>query len=328
MLPNILFLSPWFREVIWGGQGLREHYNKALPPKKRIGESWEVSASSGMESIVSGGPFHGYTLRQLVETHGKELLGSLIYTRYKGKFPILIKLLDAQENLSVQVHPDDDYVQSYNLGNFGKMEAWYILHSKSGKIAYGLKPKIGKSEIQAAILKNCVEDALEFFHVEAGDVVYLPPGTLHALCKGVIAYEVQQSSNLTFRIYDYNRRDPNDNLRELHIKQALDVITFPDKPHKPVNWRTFAKKTETCVKLVQSKHFLLERHSPITSKTEHTFSSSFATITFLSGKAELKSDRESQNTSKGDTFLIPAGRTFTIVQRSSHLLEYLIATIP
>ena len=162
MLPNVLPLEPHFREMIWGGRRLQEEYDKALPPGGLYGESWEVSAYPGMESIVAAGPLYGRSLRSLVESQGHEMLGEAVFDRYRGEFPLLVKLLDAQQDLSIQVHPDDAYARMKRLGRFGKMEAWYVLRSDNGRIACGLKPGVDRSEFVDAIDDNRVSDAVEF----------------------------------------------------------------------------------------------------------------------------------------------------------------------
>ena len=325
-LPDLFPLRPTYREMIWGGRGLEQHLNKDLPPERAIGESWEVSACEGMESTVSEGPFCGWDLRRLVAEHGRELLGEAVCERYHGEFPLLIKFLDARDDLSVQVHPDDRYARDKGLGSFGKMEAWVVLHSDNGRIVYGLEEGVGKQAFQTAIDEQRVESVVRSFDVAAGDVVFMPPGTVHALCTGVIVYEVQQSSDITFRIYDYNRPGPDGKPRELHIKRALDVIDFGGKPQKPSYWRQLpgARKEETT--LVDSKHFRLERFAPSEARSEHPPYQSFACLTLLDGKADLSTKAESYPARKGDTFLIAANRAFSVARQDNSPIEYLISS--
>ena len=326
-LPDILPMTPYLREMIWGGRGLQTHFHKNLPPGKSIGESWEMSAYREMESTVACGPLAGWSLRRLVETCGSDLLGSRVCERYAGEFPLLIKLLDARQDLSVQVHPDDGYGRAQGLGEFGKMEAWYILHSDSGRIACGLEEGVGKADVEAAVSNGRVEDVIRFFDVAPGDVVFLPPGTVHALCKGVIIYEVQQSSDLTFRIYDYNRPGPDGAPRELHIVRALDVIAFNAPAQKPVNWQTLSGAGQN-VPLVESPHFRLERFSAAGGRAEHASDGSFAALTLLNGSATVAGPHDAFPAQKGDTFLIPAGRSFSATRQGNGPLDYLIASVP
>ena len=328
MLPALLPMCSYLREMIWGGRGLKRQYYKPLPPSKSIGESWEISAFPDMGSTVAGGPLSGWTLRRLVEAHGKELLGDRLYSRYAGEFPLLIKLLDAQQDLSIQVHPDDGYARKQGLGKFGKAEAWYVLHSDDGQIACGLKDGVGKPEFEAAVRGGGVEDVVQFFTVQPGDVISMPPGTVHALCKGVMVYEVQQSSDLTFRIYDYKRPSPDGRPRELHIDRALDVITFGDRVREPLHWRRLPGAQANRALLVESDHFRLERFSPAEASTEHTTGASFAALTLLCGNAEIRTDKESCRAFRGDTVLIPAGRAFVLTRQDDTHLEYLVSSVP
>ena len=326
MLPDILPLKPYFRSMIWGGRGLETRFDKPLPGNQAIGEAWEVSAYEAMESVVSEGPLAGQTLRGLAQTHGPELMGQAVYKRYAGEFPLLIKLLDARENLSIQVHPDDTYARSQNLGTFGKMEAWYVLHSDNGQIACGLQDGVDKTALESAIRNDRVQDVVRFFDAHPGDVVFMPPGTVHALCKNVMIYEVQQSSDLTFRIYDYNRPGVNGRPRDLHINQALDVITFGAPTPEPTPWYAMPEATESHTRLVESDHFRLERFGP-PGAAEHMYSS-FAALTLLSGQAEVKNQAEAYAVGKGDTALISAERRFTLTPQGNLPIEYLISSVP
>lgn len=323
MLPDLIPLTPYFRETIWGGRTLAKHYNKSLPQNQNIGESWEVSAYKAMESIVTNGDLTGKTLLELVQENPTDLLGQSVIDRYGTEFPLLIKLLDAREDLSIQVHPDDTYARSQKLGTYGKMEAWYVLQSDNGRVAYGLQDNITKTAFETAIRENRVNDAIRFFNVKAGDVVYVPPGTVHALCQNVLVYEVQQSSDLTFRIYDYNRPGPDGNPRELHIDRSLDVITFDTPTPEPKHWTQFPNATDEYAQLVNSEHFNLERFAP-QSPTTHTYPA-FATLTLIDGQAELQSQTNTVSAQKGDTIFIPANRTITVVPQNA---EYLISTVP
>lgn len=321
MIPDLFLLNPYLRETVWGGRSLGQYYNKPLPPDAPIGESWEVSAYEDMESIVANGILEGQNLRDLVSSHTAELLGQSVVDRYGTEFPMLIKLLDARQDLSIQVHPDDTYARAENLGTYGKMEAWYILKSDNGRVAYGLKEGVDKHSFEASIRENRVEDTVRFFNVKEGDIVFVPPGTVHALCENVMVYEVQQSSDLTFRIYDYNRPGTDGNPRELHIDRSLDVITFDTPTPEPQHWSTLPGATPEHTLLAKSEHFQFERFCP-SSQTEHTYPT-FATLTMLNGRAKLNNDLSVQT---GDTVFITANRTVAISPEGQ--AEYLISSIP
>ena len=328
MLPGVLPLKPYFREMIWGGRGLQEQFDKTLPPGRRYGESWEISAYPGMESIVATGPIAGRSLRGLVESHGRELLGGAVFDRYGGEFPLLVKLLDAQQDLSIQVHPDDAYARMNRLGSFGKMEAWFVLWSENGRIACGLKPGVDRSEFADAIHNNRVSDAVEFFDARPGDVVFIPPGTVHALCAGVMVYEVQQSSDVTFRIFDYNRPGADGKPRELHVDDALAVIDFEGPRRKPVASSTLPSTSSGQALLVESEHFRLERFIPSGNRIDHPPGTSVSAVTFIQGSAGIQGGGDAFRAEKGDTFLIPARREFAVVGCDDSTAEYLVASVP
>ena len=328
MLPNVLPLKPYFREMIWGGRKLQEAFDKALPPGRLYGESWEVSAYPGMESIVSGGPFSGRSLRSLVDSNGPELLGEAVFDRYGGEFPLLVKLLDAQRDLSIQVHPDDAYARMRRLGRFGKMEAWYVLHSENGRIACGLKPGVDRSGFADAIHNARVSDAVEFFDVRPGDVVFIPPGTVHALCAGVMVYEIQQSSDVTFRIFDYNRPGADGKPRELHIDDALAVVDFKGPRRQPAASSALPSTGAGEAVLVESEHFRLECFSLSGDRIDHLPAISVSAVTFIQGNAEVQGGSDAFRADKGDTLLIPAGRNFSVVPRNDAAVEYLVSSVP
>ena len=326
MLPDILPMNPYFREQIWGGRRLQETLDKDLPPETDIGESWEISAYPGMESTIASGGQAGRSLPELVKTHGADLVGSHVFDRYGDEFPLLIKLIDAQEDLSVQVHPDDAYVRQAKLGAFGKDEAWYVLASESGRTACGLKEGIGRTELESAVRQNLVGDTIRYFDVAPGDVVHIPPGTVHALCSGVMIYEVQQSSDLTFRLWDYNRPGPDGNPRELHTERALDVIAYEAEDRRPRPWRDLAGAAPQAALLVDCPHYRLQRFSAGEAATEHRFTS-FAAVTVIAGTAHLSGNTDNTVLQLGQSALVPADRPFSIVS-DIKTTEYLISSVP
>ncbi len=323
-LPDLFPLRPCYREVIWGGRGLERHLNKALPPDKSIGESWELSACEGAASVVSEGPFGGWDLGRLTAEHGRELLGEAVCDRYRGEFPLLVKFLDACDNLSIQVHPGDRYARDEGLGRFGKMEAWYVLHSDGGRIVYGLEEHVSRQAFREAIDARRVEEVVRTFDVAAGDVVFMPPGTVHALGRGVIVYEVQQSSDLTFRIYDYDRPGTDGKPRPLHVEQALDVIDFRGEARTPTPWRRLPGAEEEAAMLVESEHFRLERFCPSETRTEHAAYAGVACLSVLEGEAEVRAGGDSYPARKGDSLMITANRAFCVTRHTP--IEYLISS--
>lgn len=220
-----ILMCPAFRfgaATPWGGSLLRDVYHKDTPDA-RTGESLEVSAVPGLNSTDADGT----PLSRLIERYGKALLG----TDIKGEFPLLLKLIDAKMPLSVQVHPDDAYAQKHE-NKLGKTEAWVILNAKPGaKLVYGVREGVSREQLgNAALQGRALEDLLRQVEVKRGDVFYIPAGTLHAIGEGILLYEIQQSSDITYRFYDWERRDEHGNKRTLHTCQALDVASLGEAP--------------------------------------------------------------------------------------------------
>ncbi len=322
-LPDILLLKPYFRQMVWGGRRLGELFAKALPAGIGIGESFELSSYAGRESKVAAGPLAGMGLDALVRDYGADLLGKAVARRYGGSMPLLIKLLDARQDLSVQVHPDDAYARAKGLPDVGKMEAWLVLHSDGGRVAYGLADGVGRADFSAAISAGCVEEVIRFFSVQRGDLVFSPPGTVHALCAGVVIYEVQQSSDLTFRIHDYNRLGLDGKKRELHIEQAMDVIDFNAELPAPQHWSALPGASAQGVELVDCEHFRFSYHCG--DRAEHTTGDSFAALTLVGGSAHLRGEDSECALGAGETALVPAGRAVSIESSGNEPLEYVLS---
>ena len=315
-LPSILKLTPRFREVVWGGRRLEPEFGKPIPAGKPVGEAFELSAVQDMEALVSEGPLAGRSISELILEFGPQLTGIDTAEKYGADFPLLVKWLDAQGDLSIQVHPDDEYVRREDLGRFGKSEAWYVVRSENGRVAAGLKNGAGVDDLRRAIEEGHVEDIVVYHDVSPGDIVCIPPGTVHALCGGVMVYEVQQSSDVTFRLYDYNRPQPDGSLRELHVEQGL-AVTDPSVDATP-------SRVEA-VRQVTTEHFTLDRFNP-TDAHAHDPVPSFSAVTLLHGTADLQADGLSSTAPAGQPFLIPAHRGFTVKPQEE--CEYLIATVP
>lgn len=326
-LPDVLPMRPHFREVVWGGRRLQELYHKDLPEGKPIGESFEVSACAGRESTVATGPLAGWSLGRIASTFGEELVGPRAWEQYRGEFPLLIKLLDARDDLSIQVHPDDAYARQKKLGRWGKAEAWYVLHSEGGRIAHGLKEGVGRKELEEAIATGRVEEVVEFFEVEPGEVVCSPPGTVHALCGGVMVYEVQQPSDLTFRLFDYHRLGLDGKPRELHVEAALEVIDFKARLPGPMLWNQFPEAQDDRAVLVENEHFRLNLYAPQGDRVEHGAGDSFLALTLLQGRAAVQGRQEAQQLEPGGTVLVPVHREFKLIRQGETLLKYLIASV-
>ena len=216
-------LEASLHETIWGGRRLERDRWKTLPPSSPIGEAWETEVST----IIQNGPYAGKTLGSLVEDSGVALLGAQSIAIYGNRFPLLAKFIDANAKLSVQVHPDDTYATHYENGKLGKTECWYILAAEPGAtIVHGFKAPTTRSEVQDAIECGTLEGLLHEEVVTAGDVIFVPAGTVHAIGSSVMLYELQEYSDITYRMYDYGRRTVSGAPRELHIERSLDVAHY------------------------------------------------------------------------------------------------------
>lgn len=251
-LDQPLRFQPFFRPTAWGGRRLARFLGKNLPPGLPCGESWEVTDHPSHASVLATANLYGHTLRQLMERHREELLGPAA-ARFE-RFPWLIKLLDVHDWLSVQVHPDDVKVRELLPGEGAKSEAWCVLDAEPGSLVYaGLRPGIGPAELRDALRQGtAVADCLHRFVPRPGDVLYLPAGTVHAVGGGVLLAEIQQTSDATFRLYDWDRKDAAGQPRTLHIEQALASIDWTQGPCDPVPaWPTHGREREWQTALVR-----------------------------------------------------------------------------
>jgi mannose-6-phosphate isomerase len=230
MSSNLIYpltFDPVFQDYIWGGRHLETVLGRQLPPGI-IAESWEISGHSTSPTRANNGPLKGKTLPEILSLLGLSLVGTRSEDMLaRGKFPLLVKLLDANKPLSVQVHPPDEYARVHENGELGKTEMWYILHANpDARLIYGLKPgvtpQIFREELEAGTLETCLHQ----LPVKAGDAVYIPAGSVHAVLEGIVLAEIQQSSNTTYRVYDWNRVGADGKPRPLHVEKALDVINF------------------------------------------------------------------------------------------------------
>lgn len=220
-----LTFRPIFKERIWGGRKLQQLYEKALPPSVPIGESWEISDRPGDVSVIANGPLEGRTLRWLMENHAADLLGTA--KPIKGRFPLLIKILDAEEILSVQVHPPA--AQAQELGGEPKTELWYVVDAHPmAELYVGLKSETTRAAFERRVDAGTVADCLHRVRVKPGDAMFLPSGRVHAIGGGVVIFEVQQNSDTTYRVFDWNRTDATGKPRDLHRRESLASIDFND----------------------------------------------------------------------------------------------------
>lgn len=313
-----LLFQPRLVEKMWGGRKLQTILGKVLPTVKTIGESWELydfppgvvdGSNQWVSSLVANGPLAGHTLHSLVSTRSMELLGSVRPVGAEGQFPILIKFLDAREDLSVQVHPDEKYAAA-NPGAHLKSEAWYVIQNDpDARLLKGLNPASSKDKFTAAIKTGNVEDHIQAIKVKPGDCHYLPSGTVHALGAGILVAEVQTPSDTTFRVHDFNRIDPaTGKLRKLHVQEALACIDFQAaaEPQPP---RTHVAGPHTTVsRLVTSPYFTMEKVRVGEAVEQPVPYSKPVVWIMLEGDAQVKAEgyAEATKIKAGDTVLLPA----------------------
>lgn len=296
--PSPIKLSPAFKDYIWGGTRLKEEFNKQSP-LDRIAESWELSAHKDGESIIAEGPHKELTLSQYLALYGKEVLGTLC-EKY-DYFPLLIKLIDAKGDLSVQVHPSDEYALSHE-GEYGKTEMWYVLDCDEGAaLYYGFAHDTTREAFEAAIREGRLTDMLNRVPVKRGDVFFIPAGTVHAIGAGMLICEVQQNSNTTYRVYDYNRRDQHGHLRPLHIEKALAVSCLQKSPPLP----SIPEDEDTL--LAECAYFSVRRLKLHATKSLTVDHQSFASLLVTEGAGVLRWDGGELAFAKGDSLWIPAG---------------------
>ena len=298
------FFKPILKEIIWGGTAIRS-FKGMEPNDVKTGESWELSQVKGNYSVVANGALEGKTIDELIDQFGAKLLGGKVIRQFGTTFPLLIKFIDAHDNLSIQVHPDDVLAQARHR-SFGKTEMWFVVKAAPGAVLYsGLSQPIDTEEYIRRIEDDNIIDVLQQHKVQEGDVFFLPSGRIHALGAGCFVAEIQQTSDVTYRIYDYNRKDANGNSRELHTglaKDAIDYTVYPD-------YRTaYTPEPNQIVPLVQCKYFttnLLELD--ISKERDYTSMDSFVIYICVEGKATLQDNNYNELTiHQGETVLIPA----------------------
>ncbi|NQU81280.1 MAG: class I mannose-6-phosphate isomerase [Bacteroidetes bacterium] len=319
-----LKFKPIFKEKIWGGNKLNTILGKNLPQNKKIGESWEISGFKDNISIVSNGQLAGNNLQELVEIYMGDLVGDKVFEKFGIEFPLLIKFIDAYEALSIQVHPDDELARKRHNA-FGKTEMWYIIQAdKNSEIVTGFKQEINKEQYQKYFREGKLTQILNIENAEAGEVFFIPAGRVHATGKGILFAEIQQTSDITYRIYDWDRKDRNGNSRELHTELALDAIDFSTYN----NYKTPYKKTKNqSVSILECKYFhtnILDLNQPI--EKDYYLIDSFIIIMCLKGGLLLHYKNDKELVNPGETVLIPASLDNVIFEPlgESKILEVFI----
>ena len=330
MLPPLAF-EPYLRQRIWGGTRLRDRLGRNVPSDQTYGESWELSALPEHDSVVANGPLQGTRLSELWNTRREELFGDG-QPPYEGKlFPLLIKWLDCNTLLSVQVHPDDAGAQKLIGEPCGKAEAWVFLEADDGCEAYfGVKPGTTPDEFARRMEDGTVEECLATINPQPEQVIYVPPGSVHALGAGQLLLEIEQPSDATFRVYDYNRPGPDGNPRELHKDHSLATIDFerrepPQLSPEPI---TGLPEDATGNTLVRIESFAVHRFD-LTGEMPSPFTGQLSSWTVFqgNGRLECEIDGGSRDVRLGDTVLIPASTPAARWQPGPDGLTLIAATV-
>ena len=298
-------LQPILKSLIWGGEKIAP-YKGISTDQRNIGESWELSGVKDNESVVAEGPEAGTTLPGLIARHGAALLGKENYERFGEEFPLLIKFIDARQDLSIQVHPNDELAWERHKSK-GKTEMWYVIDNAGGKahLRSGLSKKITPDEYAAMIADNTICDALADYAVQPGDVFFLPAGRIHSIGAGCFIAEIQQTSNVTYRIYDFNRKDKNGNTRELHTELSKDAIDYSVEE----DYRThYTPKQNESVELVTCPYFTTSVYDLTENMTiDYSELDSFVIYICMEGSCTVtEGDGNSLELQAGESIIFPA----------------------
>jgi len=315
-----LQFKPILKERIWGGEKLKTVLNKPIV-SNRTGESWEISTVEGDVSIVANGTLTGNSLLDLIQSTPEAILGTEVYKRFGKQFPLLFKYLDACEDLSVQVHPNDELAKQRH-NSFGKTEMWYVMQAdENAKIIVGFKEKSNANSYLENLKNKTLLSILDAIKVKVGDVFFLETGTVHAIGAGLVIAEIQQTSDVTYRLYDFDRVDVAGNQRELHIDLALDVINY-DKVDTYKNYNTALNQSNTIVDCPYfTTNFIPLEGKIVVDKTGN----SFTVYMCVDGSFEIEYDGTKYQYKKGGTVLIPAAMKSFALKGKASLLEIYIS---
>ena len=301
MEKEAIFLKPIFKDYIWGGQKLKNIFKKEVENEECTAESWEISTNSNGETQITNGKYKNKTLTEIY--NDKEIRKEIFGTKCINleDFPLLIKFIDANDCLSVQVHPDNEYALK-NENSQGKTEMWYILDCEEGaQIICGVKEGISIEELKNSINENKITESLNYIDVHKGDAIYIQSGTIHALLGKTLVAEVQQNSNITYRVYDWGRTNKEGKPRELHINKALEVIKTENRPQIQNIKNDIVK-----LNIVKSEFFITNKINVTEEYQEEISGETFIAFNVIEGKGELVIEDKIYKIEKGESFIIPA----------------------
>ncbi|WP_333600090.1 type I phosphomannose isomerase catalytic subunit [Flavobacterium sp.] len=315
-----LQFDPILKERIWGGTKLNTFLNKPIT-SNITGESWEISTVDNDVSVVANGAFKGKSLNELIAEFPEEILGTRVYQVFGKQFPLLFKYLDAREDLSIQLHPNDALAKKHH-NSFGKTEMWYVMQADTdARLIVGFKEKSSPEEFLQHVNDKKLLDILDTKKVQQGDVFFLDTGTIHAIGAGIVIAEIQQTSDITYRIYDFDRVDANGNQRELHLDLALEAINYETVEAQ----KRYAKTANVSNEIVHCQYFttnLIPLNGAVQiSKNQN----SFTVYMCVDGDFQLLSNGEKFDYQKGDTVLIPAFLTDFQISGNASILEIYIS---
>lgn len=315
---QILKLKPAIKDYLWGGTKLKEKYNK-ISNTDIIAETWELSAHKDGQSIITNGEYKNKSFGEYLEKEGNKVIGK---NYNKDRFPILIKFIDALNPLSIQVHPKDDYGLKYE-NDYGKTELWYVLEADEGaNLFYGFNKEVSKEEFKNAIEDGTLESLLNKVYVKPGDIFLIESGTVHAIGAGIVVCEIQQNSNVTYRVYDYKRKDKYGNERELHIEKALDVSDLTPSPN--YNFDNKNNINKQLKRVAKTNYFDVLKGSTSNEEIFNITNESFHSIIILDGDGNIKINNEEIPFIKGDSFFIPAqNSSYSIIGKADFIISRL-----
>lgn len=322
-MANIFKFKPLLKQTIWGGERIAP-FKRLECNMGQVGESWEISGVKGQETVVDGGPYDGLTTNELVATLRDRLLGRDNYLRYGDEFPLLIKFIDAAGDLSVQVHPDDATAMRHGRKR-GKTEMWYVIDSEpSATLMVGLKRSITPDEYKALVANGTICDAISRYNVKEGDCFYIPSGRIHSIGAGCFLTEIQQTSDVTYRIYDFKRKDKDGNFRELHTAEAADAIDYQVQESYRTEYDRVKNEPAELVDCPYFRTALYDLDEPMT--LDYSELDSFVILIGVCGEGTLTCDDGTSATlSAGHTLLLPATTGIVGVSGKVKFLETYIA---
>lgn len=317
-----LKFRPILKERLWGGTKLKEVFGKPIE-SDITGESWELSTVKGDISVVANGSLEGKSLQDLIDSNAEELLGKSVVERFGKEFPILIKFIDAKQDLSIQLHPNDALAKERH-DSFGKTEMWYIMDADpKAELIVGFNKDVTKEEYAESVANDTLLDLLNYEQVKEGDTFFINTGKIHAIGAGVMLAEIQQTSDVTYRVFDFNRKDKDGNLRELHTDLALDAVDYEKKDDFKVSYGQDKNEVNTMVDCPYFKTNFIELTENLDLDTVQR--DSFTIFMCVGGEATIKTAEGEVSIKSGETVLLPAStQKISLQSKGAKLLEVTI----